>query len=221
MTESLAEQLNTGLQALGLSVAVSDVQRRQLLEFLSLIDKWNRHYNLTAIDSPQDRVTLHLLDSLSVQAYLRGQRFIDVGTGAGLPGIPLAIVMPEAHFTLLDASAKRTRFLLQVKASLGLDNVAVVHARVEDYRPETAFDGVISRAFSALPVMLESCQHLLTDTGRFYAMKGQYPEKELRQMAKGFMVEACQPLRIPGTDVERHLLIIASSTGRQAAEDKR
>lgn len=191
-----------------MNISFNAYQLNVLIQFLNLLQKWNRSYNLTAVESLEDMVTRHLLDSASIVPYLTGHDFIDVGTGAGLPGIPLAILMPDKNFVLLDSNTKRTRFLLQVVSELKLPNVGVVASRVEAYVAEKTFDGVISRAFSSLAEMLEKCENLCSINGRLYAMKGLYPEKELRQIEKGINVEHCYRLSMPGEQGERHLLVL-------------
>lgn len=198
--------LRDGLAALALDL--DDHQVELLLRYLGLLTKWNRAFNLTAVDDPVEMVSRHLLDSLSIAPYLVGERFIDVGTGPGLPGIPLAIALADKHFTLLDSNGKRVRFLFQVKTELGLGNVSEVQARAESYRPERLFDGVISRAYSAIETMISSTANLLADGGRFYAMKGRYPDGELSALAKPYNVTGTHRLQVPGIDGERHLIEI-------------
>ncbi len=209
MSSALADVLASGLDALGLSL--SPAQQEALLQYQALFMKWNRAYNLSAIRDPESMVRLHLLDSLAVAPHLEGERFIDVGTGGGLPGIPLAIAFPQRHFTLLDSAGKKTRFLVQVKQSLGLASVQVLNTRVEAYRPEPLYDGVISRAFASLADMTQSCGHLLHPQGRFWAMKGVYPEAELSQMQKHYIVQRTIPLQVPGLDAERCLLVLQAT----------
>lgn len=207
MPEREIEQLLiAGLDQLGISVTT--VQLTQLLQYLTLFEKWNRAYNLSAIRQPTDMVKLHLLDSLAVQPLLHGQHLIDVGTGGGLPGIPLAITLPDTQFTLLDSAGKKMRFLFQVKQELGLHNVQIENCRVEDYQPNVRYDGVISRAFASLRDMTDHCRHLLHDDGRFWAMKGVLPEAELAAIADAYSVEHCHRLTIPGVDVQRCLLVL-------------
>ena len=204
-----ADQLARGLKLIGLSVPVD---RQQLLvDYLCLFEKWNKAYNLSAIRDREQMVSRHLLDSLVVAPHLRGERFIDVGTGGGLPGIPLSILWPEKPFTLLDANGKKTRFLFQVKTELQLANVQVENRRVESFQPAQKFDGVISRAFASLADMVHGCDHLLAPAGRFWAMKGVYPEDELSALEKHYNVEACHRLEVPGSDGERHLLEISAA----------
>lgn len=198
--------LVSGAQQLGLDLKTHQID--QLLAYLHLFDKWNHAFNLSAIREPTAMVKLHLLDSLSIAPVLQGESFIDVGTGGGLPGIPLAIRFPQKHFTLLDSAGKKTRFLFQVKQELGLENVVVENRRVEQFRPNRGFDGVISRAFASLPDMVESCAHLLNEGGRFWAMKGQIPVDELRELEKNYTLEHCHSLQVPGVEAQRCLLVM-------------
>lgn len=198
-----------GLELLGLEATANQVE--QLLGHLELLEKWNRVYNLTAVREIDSMLPMHLLDSLSIGPFLKGEKFLDVGTGAGLPGIPLAIFYPERHFTLLDSNGKRVRFLFQVSKALNLTNVKEVQARVESYNPGEQYDGILSRAFANLTEMLDSCRHLLKPDGHFYAMKGKYPEAELSKLAKIYKVEAVQPLTVPGIVGERHLVEMSFS----------
>lgn len=199
--------LRDGLETLGLPL--EDRQIHALFAYLALLQQWNHAYNLTAIRDPEMMVTHHLLDSLSIARRVKGMRIIDVGTGPGLPGIPLAICFPERQFTLLDSNGKKTRFLFQVKTTLGLDNVQQLQSRAEAYRPEQPFDAVVSRAFTSLAGMTESCAHLLSKHGRFYAMKGQYPEQELSELPKHYNVVGSHRLVVPGIEGHRHLIEIA------------
>lgn len=199
----LRERLTSGCTALGLELPPSSIDR--LLDYIALLDKWNQAYNLTAVRDPGEMVTRHLLDSLAVAPHLAGQRIIDVGTGAGLPGIPLAILFPERRFVLLDSNGKKTRFLVQAKASLGLDNVTVIHSRVEEYRPEEPFDTVIARAFAALTDILTLCRHLVADEGAVLAMKGGAAEAEM--VPAGFRVAELIALNVPGLAHEKRHLI--------------
>jgi 16S rRNA (guanine527-N7)-methyltransferase len=199
--------LRDGLEILGLPLA--DGQIHTLFAYLALLQQWNHAYNLTAIRDPEMMVTHHLLDSLSIASRIKGKRIIDVGTGPGLPGIPLAICFPECQFTLLDSNGKKTRFLFQAKTTLGLDNVQQLQSRAENYCPEQPFDAVISRAFTSLAGMTESCAHLLSKHGRFYAMKGQYPEQELSELPKHYNVVGSHRLVVPGIEGHRHLIEIA------------
>ncbi len=174
-----------------------------LLDFVTLLVKWNATYNLTAVRAPTDMVSKHLLDSLSVLPFLHGERIVDVATGAGLPGIPLALACPERHFVLLDSNGKKTRFVTHAVTTLGLHNVEVVQARAEDYRPEQPFATVISRAFAAILDFLRLAGHLGAADGRFLAMKGMPPEAELRELPAGFRRVAVHPLRVPCLEAGR------------------
>ena len=188
-----------------LKVATDPARQEQLLAYLELMIKWNRAYNLTAVRDPQNMVTRHLLDSLSIAPYVTGQRLIDVGTGGGLPGVPLSILFPEREFHLLDSNGKKTRFLFQVKTALRLDNMTVHQARVESFN-EGPFDAVLSRAFASLADMVNGCRHLLAPGGHFIAMKGAYPETELAAVADRCQLQAVHPLEVPGLGEERHLV---------------
>lgn len=199
----LRERLTSGCTALGLDLPPPSIDR--LLDYIALLDKWNQAYNLTAVRDPGEMVTRHLLDSLAVAPHLTGQRIIDVGTGAGLPGIPLAILFPERQFVLLDSNGKKTRFLVQAKASLGLDNVTVIHSRVEEYRPEEPFDTVIARAFAALTDILSLCRHLVAKEGAVLAMKGDASEAE--SVPGGFRLAGLIALNVPGLAHEKRHLI--------------
>ena len=193
------------------SINLTDEQITLLLNYLQLLHKWNKAYNLTAIRNPEQMLPLHLLDSLSIIPFVQGEDILDVGTGPGLPGIPLAIFYPERKFTLMDSNGKKTRFLFQVKNELGLNNVAEIQSRVEAYQPEQSFDAITSRAFTSLSDMVEKTSHLLKKNGRFYAMKGQYPHQELRELPKHYNVVASHSLQVPSVNGERHLIEIALS----------
>ncbi len=190
------------------SLQVDDQARAAMLQYLGLLQRWNRAYNLTSIKDPLQMLSYHLLDSLSIGQYLQGQAFIDVGTGAGLPGIPLAVTHPNKTFSLLDSNGKKVRFLFQVKTALKLGNVKELQGRVEEHKPEQLYDGVISRAFASLTDMIEGSKHLLASGGSFYAMKGRYPDKELSELPKGYKVEHAIALEVPALDQQRHLIII-------------
>ena len=189
-------------------ISLSDHQQHQLVAYVELLHKWNKAYNLTSVRDPNEMLIRHILDSIVVAPYLQGTRFIDVGTGPGLPGIPLSIVCPENHFTLLDSLGKRVRFLRQVQHELKLNNIEPVQSRVEDFPAEPPFDGVISRAFASLNDMVNWCRHLPGAEGRFYALKGQMPEEEITLLPIHLSVEKVIKLRVPHLDGERHLLII-------------
>lgn len=203
----MQKKLDSLLAAAG--IALPDQQKQQLIGYVELLHKWNKTYNLTSVRDPMEMLVRHILDSIVVNPHLEGNRFIDVGTGPGLPGIPLAIVRPDAHFTLLDSLGKRVRFLRQVQHELGLKNVEPVQSRVEEFIPEPAFDGVISRAFASLQDMLSWCHHLpVKGQGRFYALKGLRPDDELASMPEGIALQEVVRLRVPELEGERHLVIL-------------
>lgn len=187
---------------------LSDEIENQFIAYLNLLEQWNRVFNLTAIRDPKAMVMLHILDSLSVHAFLHGQRIIDVGTGAGLPGIPLALFYPQKEFVLLDSNSKKTRFLNQVVIDLKLKNVTVIHARCEAFHPEKKFDSVISRAFSSIESMLQATHHLVEKNGVFLAMKGVYPTEEIAKISNHFIVQAVEKLQIESLTAERHIVCI-------------
>lgn len=200
-----AEELSAGLAELALSCDAVTCQK--LLDYLRLLYKWNRSFNLTSVPA-ENAVSLHLLDSLAAAPGLHGDNIVDVGTGAGLPGIPLAVMFPRRNFTLLDSNQKKTRFLNQVVAQLGLGNVTVVHNRVQDYSPAHRFSCVISRAYSNLEDMLKTTRHLCDKEGIFLAMKGRDPQAELAELEPGLCLLECRRLLVPGLEAERHLVII-------------
>ena len=206
MDSHLLTLLQRGCDTLGL--APDPAQHSQLLEYLALLLKWNKAYNLTAVRDPGQMVTRHLLDSLAVAPHLPAGPVIDVGTGAGLPGVPLAIMIPATRFALLDSNGKKTRFLFQVKTALCLDNMQIHHARVESFRPPELFAAVVSRAFASLADMAAGCRHLLAPAGRLLAMKGAYPEQELAALDPQYKVSAVYALAVPGLDEQRHLVEI-------------
>ncbi|MGZ4955825.1 MAG: 16S rRNA (guanine(527)-N(7))-methyltransferase RsmG [Methylobacter sp.] len=203
--EACREILVSGIAALNLNV--TDDQVDQLLGFIKLIEKWNKAYNLTAIRNREEMARLHILDSLAIVPHIEGKRIIDIGTGAGLPGIPLAICLPELDFTLLDSNAKKTRFVKQVVLELKLKNVEVLHSRAEDYHPERAYDAVLTRAFASLPDIVKLTAHLLSNDGVLLAMKGQNLDAELAEITARNSVIS---VNIPGADVERCLVRIQS-----------
>lgn len=203
----LAQTLDRLLAQTALSV--SDQQKQQLLAFVGLLDKWNKAYNLTSVRDPQEMLIKHILDSIVVSPYLQGQRFIDVGTGPGLPGIPLAIMNPDKSFTLLDSLGKRIRFIRQVQHELGLTNIIPVQSRVEAFQPEQGFDGVLSRAFASLQDMVSWCRHLpAAHSGCFYALKGVAPDMATDPLPDWCQLQQIIPLHVPELDAERHLVLI-------------
>lgn len=204
------EQLQKGLTELNLSLP--EHAQLQLLSYLALLKKWNRTYNLTAVRDEGVMVSRHLLDSLAIAPYLEGDCFADVGTGAGLPGIPLAIAFPQRHFLLIDSNGKKIRFITQVIAELQLRNITAMQCRVEDWQPGRRVDAVMSRAFASLSDMARSCEHLLAPNGKLLAMKGIYPEQELRELPERYKVDACRPLHVPGETGQRHLVIMQLAT---------
>lgn len=210
--QACSRRLAEGLAALDL--AGTDLAER-LLVYLKELVRWNQAYNLTAVRDPCDMVSKHLLDSLVVLPHLHGQRLIDVGSGAGLPGIPLALADPTREFVLLDSNGKKAAFMRHVVRTLGLAQVEVVHARVEDYARTAGgggFDSVLSRAFTSLAEMLELAGPLCRLHGRVLAMKGQFPEdelEELRHAPTGFELEAVIPLQVPELAAERHLVLFS------------
>lgn len=192
-------------------ISLTDHQKNQLVAYVDMLNKWNKAYNLTSVRDPNEMLIRHILDSIVVAPYLQGERFIDVGTGPGLPGIPLSIVRPECQFTLLDSLGKRVRFLRQVQHELKLENIVPIQSRVEEFPSEPPFDGVISRAFASLNDMVSWCQHLPAQEGRFYALKGLVPEDEIAQLPDGYTVESIAKLQVPQLDGERHLVIIKAN----------
>jgi len=203
----LSEVLAEGITELGLDL--SEAQQSKLLDYLDLLLKWNKVYNLTAITDHRSGVVRHLLDSLAIVPYIEGERLLDVGSGGGLPGIPLAIAYPNKEFTLLDSNSKKTRFLVQAKGELGLDNLNVVHSRIEEFSPERPFDMILSRAFASLKDIMTLTGRLLEDEGRVMAMKGQIDAVELAEIPQGYQIEQRVELAVPGLKQEqRHLLVI-------------
>ena len=192
-------------------ISLTDHQKNQLVAYVDMLNKWNKAYNLTSVRDPNEMLIRHILDSIVVAPHLQGERFIDVGTGPGLPGIPLSIVLPDAHFTLLDSLGKRVRFLRQVQHELHLTNVTPVQSRVEDFPAEPPFDGVISRAFASLNDMVNWCQHLPGTQGKFYALKGLIPNDEIDTLPAQFSVESIVKLDVPHLEGDRHLVVIKAN----------
>ena len=203
----LQQQLTTLLAQT--DIALTQKQQQQLVRYVELLDKWNKAYNLTSVRLPQEMMVKHIMDSLVVAPHLTGHHYIDVGTGPGLPGIVLAIALPETQFVLLDSLGKRVRFLMHVKHELGLDNVTQVQSRVEEYQPSVKLDGVLSRAFASLQDMIDWCSHLIDHSGKFIALKGVFPSEELDSLPTGVKFEQKIALEVPDLDAQRHLIILS------------
>jgi 16S rRNA (guanine527-N7)-methyltransferase len=189
-------------------LVVTSQQQQQLISYIMLMHKWNKAYNLTSVREPRQMVVKHIVDSIVVAPFLEQLRYIDVGTGPGLPGVPLAIMCPDKQFVLLDSLGKRVRFMKQVAYELKIDNIQPVQSRVEDFVPEVKIDGVLSRAFASLKDMLHWCEHLVDSDGVFFALKGQLPVKELDELPSGFVLQDTIKLNVPGLDGERHIIKI-------------
>uniref|UniRef100_A0A486XTU5 Ribosomal RNA small subunit methyltransferase G n=1 Tax=Rheinheimera sp. BAL341 TaxID=1708203 RepID=A0A486XTU5_9GAMM len=189
-------------------LVLSEQQLQQCIAYVQLLDKWNSAYNLTSVRDPKEMLIKHVMDSLVIAPYLTGERFIDVGTGPGLPGVLLAIYYPDKHFTLLDSLGKRIRFLNQVKLQLKLENIEPLQSRVEDHHPQQGYDGVISRAFASINDMLSWCRHLPATNGRFFAMKGAAVQEEIAALPDFVKVAAIHPLAVPQLQAQRHLVIL-------------
>ena len=206
---ALREDLESGLHALGLAPALSE----PLLAYLALLDRWNRAYNLTAIRDPGEMVAKHLLDSLAMHGATAplaaaGGSLADLGTGPGLPGIPLAIAHPALQVTLVESNGKKARFLREAIRSLGLGNAKAVESRIEAYDAPAAFDAITARALATLPLILELGGHLLKPRGRLLAMKGALPTDEIAALPPGWRVERIEPLDVPGLSAKRHLVVV-------------
>lgn len=215
-SDALRADLEKGLERLGLPLEPAVVTN--LLGYLERLARWNRAFNLTAVRDPRQMVTRHLLDSLAVLPLLRGRRILDVGTGPGLPGIPLALARPDAEFVLLDSNGKKTRFLRQVVAELGIGNVSVVHSRLEQYQPTGLFETITARAFSSLAELVGGTGHLLAPGGAILALKGAYPEAELAELPTGFGSVEVVPMTVPDLEAARHVVIITRGAAREAEE---
>lgn len=202
----LADKLKTLLKQTALSV--TEQQQQQLVKLVSLLNKWNKAYNLTSVRDPQEMLVKHILDSIVVSPYLQGDLFIDVGTGPGLPGLPLAIINPDKHFMLLDSLGKRISFIRHAVRELGLTNVEPVLKRVEEYQPDHQFDGVLSRAFASLKDMTDWCSHLPMENGLFYALKGLFRDEEVQELNSKFAIKEVIKLNVPELVGERHLVIL-------------
>ncbi|MGQ0287387.1 16S rRNA (guanine(527)-N(7))-methyltransferase RsmG [Pasteurellaceae bacterium 22721_9_1] len=206
LEQQLSEKLETLLKQTALSL--TDQQKKQLVQLVLLLDKWNKAYNLTSVRDPKEMLVKHILDSVVVSSYLQGDLFIDVGTGPGLPGLPLAIINPDKKFFLLDSLGKRISFIRNAVRELALTNVEPVLSRVEEFKPVHQFDGVLSRAFASLKDMTHWCQHLPNQQGLFYALKGQYHEDEVELLDSHFVIQKVVELAVPDLVGERHLVLI-------------
>ena len=205
----LKSRLADGAAEIG--IRVDEKQLQTLLAYLDLLRRWNRVYNLTAVKSGTEMLTRHLLDSLSVVPYLQGKKVVDIGSGAGLPGVPVAVACPDKQITLLDSGAKRCRFLRQVQAELNMQNVTVVQQRAEEYRPAEKFDNLLSRAFSNLQDFIDCSRHLLAEGGQLLAMKGAWSGEEAAELPAGFIIKSVVELTVPGLPEQRHLVICEQS----------
>lgn len=190
------------------SLVLSELQLQQLVAYVQLLDKWNSAYNLTSVRDPEEMLVKHIMDSLVVAPFVTGQRIIDVGTGPGLPGIPLAIALPDKQFYLLDSLGKRIRFLNHVKLQLKLTNFEAIQSRVEDHQPETGYDAVLSRAFASMTDMVNWCQHLPAADGQFLAMKGALAQEEIAALPNFVKVVGSHPLQVPTLNAERYLVVL-------------
>lgn len=211
-TAADAERAALVRDAAALGVALDEQASLRLTRLLDELGKWNQSYNLTAIGDRHDMVVRHLLDSLAVHSWLEGERIVDVGTGAGFPGLPLAIVNPQRRFTLLDSNGKKVRFVAHAARTLGLANVEPLHARAESHRPPVAYDTVVTRAFAPLPELLEKVANLCGPTTRVLAMKGRRQADERKDLPAGWQIEADDDLRIPGLDEARHVIALRRRT---------
>lgn len=202
--DELKPILVAGIESLQLDLSAGQIDK--LMSYLTLLQKWNKVYNLTAIRDPKEMLIKHLLDSLAIVPHITGERIIDVGTGGGLPGIPLAICFPEKQIDLLDSNSKKTRFLIQAKAELGLKNTKVIHSRVEEYQPEPLYDGVVSRAFASMEDMLHWTHHLIPQDGNWWAMKAQKDFEDLSKLPGLVNIEKVIELDVPQLNAERMLV---------------
>jgi 16S rRNA (guanine527-N7)-methyltransferase len=202
--DDLRTDLDAGLAALALDPALA----MPLLAYLALLDRWNRTYNLTAIRDPREMVGKHLLDSLAMHPYLAAGSLADLGTGAGLPGIPLALAKPALQVTLVESNGKKARFLREAVRTLGLANARVAESRAEVLNEPGAYDVITARALATLPLIIELGGHLLKPGGRLLAMKGAVPDDEIASLPAGWRVEHVRPLTVPGLAAERHLVVV-------------
>ncbi len=210
MSAIVAADVGKAVAPLGL-LELDDAKLQAMAQHLTLLLKWNKAFNLTAIRDPDDVLALHLADSLSIAPFIRGDLIYDIGTGGGFPGLPLAILYPEKNFVLVDASAKKIRFLTQTIKSLKLENVEALHARVEAITPEQLADQVVSRAFSSMAKFVSLTEHLLAADGEWLAMKGRFPETEIKELGDGYQLDTVQ-LDVPGVAADRHLITLRTRT---------
>jgi 16S rRNA (guanine527-N7)-methyltransferase len=209
----LLPELESGLSALGLP---SGPLAGRLLDYLALLDRWNKTYNLTAIRDPREMLSKHLLDSLSMWPHVHPGKLADLGTGPGLPGIPLALAVPGLQVTLVESISKKTRFLREVVRQLGLDNVRVLDSRAEAVAEPGAYDQITARAMDTLAGILAVGGHLLAPGGRLLAMKGQRPDAEIAALPPGWRVESVQALTVPGLEGDRHLVTVTRAPAETA-----
>jgi 16S rRNA (guanine527-N7)-methyltransferase len=210
----LVESLRAGAGTLGIDLSEDSLAR--MVAYLRELERWNRAYGLTAVRDVREMVSRHLLDSLAVHPFVEGTDVADAGTGAGLPGIPLALARPESRFTLIDAGAKKVRFLRHVTALLALPQVTVVHARLQDYQPAAGFDTVIARALAPLPRLLELAGHLCAPGGRLLAMQGRRQDEESSPLPPGWELMGVERLAVPLLEAQRHVVILRSKAERRA-----
>ena len=214
MSQSLRKELEQGIQEMGLSCPAGATSK--LMAYLQLLEKWNASFNLSGVSDMETMVSRHLLDSLALSPYLEGELFVDVGSGAGLPGIPLAILNPDKQFVLIDSNGKKTRFLFQAKIELGLSNVSVENCRVEHYQSQQQIDMVMCRAFSTLEDVVIRLQAIFSSKCKLLAMKGHYPEDEISQLPDGFEATNTIKLKIPGSDSQRHLIEVMRTRNQES-----
>lgn len=204
MTDSTREELQRGISSLSLNC--NEETLSSLLAYIDLLKKWNSAYNLLGGNESASLVSRHILDSLSISPYLEGSLIADIGAGAGLPGIPLAILNPDKNFVLIDSNGKKTRFMFQAKIQLGLDNISVENCRIEHYQSKQQIDMVMCRAFSTLADALTMLQPIFSNECKLLAMKGHYPEDEIARLPDGFKLSKSIKLDVPGSESQRHLI---------------
>ncbi|MGH8179313.1 MAG: 16S rRNA (guanine(527)-N(7))-methyltransferase RsmG [Steroidobacter sp.] len=208
----MLDVLKAGAAELG--IALDDAAAGKLIRLLDELDEWNQRMNLTAIRERPQQITKHLLDSLAIQPHLHGARIADIGTGAGFPGLPLALINPSAQFTLIDSTAKKLKFVDHIAQLLQLRNVTTLHTRAETYRPQVRFDSVVARAVGPVGTFVRWAGDLCVGGGRLLAMKGRYPTEELANLPSGWKLAAVHRLNVPGLDEERHLVELCRSHDR-------